>query len=164
MDLSDIEIIVSEIDGVITDGRNATDYLNNIIFKSFYTADFEFINYLKTYFTFVFLSSDPSISYNVMRQRNIPTYFSSSNESKLNILNRKILPRYNTSTENLIYIGSKLSDIQCMNSAEISMTLSNTSFKLKRRSNYIFSSSSGNGVITELYDLLTDEIKKRERK
>lgn len=164
MDLSNIEIIVSEIDGVITDGKDATDYMNNIIFKSFYTMDFDAINNLKPYFTFVFLSSDPSISYNVMRQRNIPTYFSSNNESKLNILNRKICSRYNTSPENLIYIGSKFSDIQCMNCSKISIAPCNASSKLKSNSNYTFNSSGGTGVLMELYDLLIEEIRKRERK
>lgn len=163
MNFDNIKIIISEIDGVITDGTNATDYMNNTIFKSYYSIDFEVINKLKRYFKFVFLSSDPSVSYNVMRQKNIPTYFSNKEQSKFDTLTRVIITKYRMSPENILYIGSKLSDVKCMNYAEISATTINSQSVLKSTADIVLSSASGTGVIGDLYDFLSPEIDKRKR-
>jgi len=164
MDFDNIEIIVSEIDGIITDGFDATDYMDTVIFKSFRTMDFEYINELKPYFTFVFLSSSPHISYYLMKKKNIPAFFTDNNKSKLEILQRDILPRYNTGPSNLLYVGSKLSDISCMNLAEISVATNNCSSKLKNTANFIIEDSIKSGVIPQVYDLLREEQEKRKRK
>lgn len=127
MSFSNIEIIVSEIDGVITNGCDAIDYMNNTMFKTFCMRDFEAIDKLKEYFTFVFLASDHTVSYNIMRMRNIPAYFATKKDNKLSILTKNILPRYNTRPENLLYVGSSLSDLPCMHLAQISMAPVTTS-------------------------------------
>jgi 3-deoxy-D-manno-octulosonate 8-phosphate phosphatase KdsC-like HAD superfamily phosphatase len=61
--VNDIEIIVSEIDGVITNGCDSIDYMNHTMFKTFCMRDFEAITELQAHFTFVFLSSDVAISF-----------------------------------------------------------------------------------------------------
>ncbi len=161
MEFNNIKIIVSEIDGIITDGRNALDYLNNTIFKNYCVVDFDAINELKTYFTFVFLSSDPAISYNVMRSRNIPTYFSKANESKIDILTKKILPKYKVKPTNLLYLGSTLSDVPCMKLAQISM-VSEDSFFIYKGADYRMPVSPGNGVLSYLAGILNNEILTRK--
>lgn len=163
MNFENIEIIVSEIDGIITDGFDATDYLDTIIFKSFRTMDFEYINDLKPYFTFVFLSSSPHVSYYLMRKKNIPAFFTDNNRNKLEILQRDILPRYNTTPSNLLYIGSKLSDIPCMNLAEISATINNCSSRLKNIANFVIEDPIKAGVLPQVYDILRGEQEKRRR-
>lgn len=121
MSFNNIELIVSEIDGVITTGCDAIDYMNNTMFKTFCMRDFEAIDQLKTHFTFVFLATDAAVSYNIMRMRNIPAYFATKRDDKLSLLTNKILPRYNARPENLMYIGSSLSDLPCMHLAQVSM-------------------------------------------
>ena len=164
MDLKDILIIVSEIDGIITDGSCPIDYMNHTIFKSYYDRDFEAINELKTLFTFVFLSDDSAVSYNVMRNRNIPAFFSSSKESKLHVLTQKIMPRYNMTPDNLLYVGNKLSDIPCLNFAEIGITLTNSYSKLINISNHHLVTAPGKGVLCELYEFLYLEMENRIRR
>lgn len=161
MDFRNIEIIVSEIDGVITDGKNAIDYLNHIIFKNYCDLDFEAINELKPFFTFVFLSSSPEVSYNVMRTRNIPTYFTSHKEDKLTILTKRILPRYNTRADNLLYIGSRVTDIPCLHLAQMGMAVKNSSLTVLQASNEVLPIESGCGVLTHVNDLLRSEKNKR---
>lgn len=163
MSLENIEIIVSEIDGVITDGLVALEYLNNALFKNYYMRDFEAINNLKVYFTFVFLSSDPSVSYNVMRARNIPAYFTTSRDDKLTILTKKILPRYNTVPENLLYIGSTQSDIPCMQLAQLSMVPASIT-EVASKAAYQMPIAPGQGVLSYVANTLHVEIERRKRK
>jgi YrbI family 3-deoxy-D-manno-octulosonate 8-phosphate phosphatase len=154
IDFSETEIIVSEVDGVITNDLDAIDVLNNTLFKNYYMKDFEAINLLKPYFTFVFLSSDASISYGVMRTRQIPFYFiKNKNEKKVDIL-RKIISRYNTTPDSLIYIGSRLSDTECMELSNFSVVPYDAPNLLRNRADYVVDVLGGQGVISQVYDLL----------
>jgi len=163
MNFTEIQMIVSEIDGIITDGTCPIDYMNHTIFKSYYERDFEAINELKVFFTFVFLADDASVSYNVMRNKNIPTYFTSPKENKLHILTQKIMPRYNMTPENVLYIGNKLTDIPVLNLAEIGLTTNAASNRLKSIVEGVLLTKPGQGILCELYDLLYPEIEKRIR-
>jgi 3-deoxy-D-manno-octulosonate 8-phosphate phosphatase KdsC-like HAD superfamily phosphatase len=163
LDFSDVKIIVSEIDGVITDGNSFIDHMNFTLFKNFCNIDFEVINELKKHFVFVFLSSDSSVSYNIMRYRNIPTYFSNNKENKFDILKHKIMNRYGFSPIDLLYIGNRLDDISCMKYSEIKFTTNNSANQVKSISNYVFETAPGQGVLCELYDILISEIDKRIR-
>ncbi len=164
MDFSNIDIIVSEIDGILTDGFKPIDNMNLCLFKNYCEKDFEVINELKKFFTVVFLSSDADVSYNVMRTRNIPAYFVKSNETKFDVLTKKIMPRYNMRPENLLYIGNKLSDVSCMNYAEYSFTIPASVSKVVIASNGTIPGASGKGIITKLYEALLPELEKRTRK
>lgn len=154
MEFTNIEIIVSEVDGVLTNGVDSIDTMNNTVFKSYHTKDFEAINMIKPYFTFVFLSSDPSVSYGVMRSRNIPFYFTKTKaDKKIDILH-KIISKYNTTPENLLYIGSKFSDIDCMRLAEFSISPYDGVTPIRNMANYLSPIFGGAGVICDVYDLL----------
>jgi len=154
MDFTNIEIIVSEVDGIITNGVDAIDAMNNTIFKSYHAMDLEVINLIKPYFTFVFLSSDPAISYGVMRSRNIPFYFTKTKSDKKVDVLHKIISKYNTTPENLLYIGSKYSDDKCMKLAEFSVSPYDGATPIKNMANYISPVSGGYGVICDVYELL----------
>lgn len=163
MNLKNIEIIVSEIDGIITDGCAALEYLNNTIFKTYCLRDFDAINELKSYFTFVFLSSDAAISYNIMRKRIIPSYFSNSKDDKLTLLTKKILPRYNNRPENLLYIGSMFSDVPCMHLAQISMAPT-AAIGVATKASHQIPIAPGQGVISYVADTLRIEMARRKCK
>ncbi len=163
MDLKNITIIVSEIDGIITNGSASTDSINNTLFKNYCMRDFEAINKIKSCFDFVFLASDPAISYNVMRMRNIPTFFTTNVEDKLSILSKKILPRYKARPDNLLYIGSFLSDVSCMQLAHISLAPEDA-FLTVQNALYKIPCSSGNGVIAYVANLLRVELATRKFK
>jgi 3-deoxy-D-manno-octulosonate 8-phosphate phosphatase KdsC-like HAD superfamily phosphatase len=163
MDLKNIEIIVSEIDGIITDGCAALEYLNHTLFKNYCVRDFDAINELKSYFTFVFLSSDPTISYNIMRKRNIPAYFTNNNSDKLTLLTKRILPKYNTRPENLLYIGSSFSDIPSMHLSQISMAPI-ASIGVASEALHQIPIGPGHGIISYVANILRVEIARRKCK
>jgi len=164
MDFSNIDIIVSEIDGILTDGFKPIDNMNLCLFKNYCEKDFEVINELKKFFTVVFISTDSDVSYNIMRSKNIPAYFVRAGETKLDVLTKKVMPRYNMRPVNLLYVGNKLSDIPCMNYAECSLTIPTSSNRVVWASNDVIVGAPGKGVFTELYDVLFSEIEKRKRK
>lgn len=163
MNFEKIDIIVSEIDGIITNDIKPIDHMNYTMFKNYCDRDFEAINELKKFFTFVFLASDPDVSYNVMRTRNIPAYFVKEKENKDAMLS-KIMSRYNMIPENLLYLGSRLSDVHNMTYAEISFTTLKTNTKLKQAAKVILTSPPGHGVISEVCDILYPEMERRKRK
>lgn len=147
--MSNIKLIVSEIDGVLTKGYSPTDELGNVLFKNYYTSDFEAINKLKELgFIIVFISSDNAINYNLCRKKNIPFYWAKAD--KISVLS-SILMRYNVTADETIYVGSKLSDIPCMRMVPLSYC---TNELLGFNSFY---TKAGEGIFTELYLKLIKE-------
>ncbi len=140
--MNKIKLVVSEIDGIITSGQQPIDELGNTPFKNFYTGDFEAINKIKAICPFVFLSSDNKVSYNLCRNKNIPFYW--ARKDKRSVL-LEVMRRYNVTADDTMYIGSKLSDIPCMNMVPNSLcTSDNLGF------NFLLQ-EPGKGVLTELY-------------
>jgi len=154
MDFKNTQIIISEVDGVITNGLDAIDTMSNVLFKNYSNKDFEAINLLKPFFTFVFLSSDSTISYGVMRSKNIPSYFTKYKTDNKAIIINKIISRYNVTPENILYIGSKLSDLPCMDVSEISIVPRDAPTELKHRASIIADVDGGAGVICYVHNLL----------
>ena len=146
--MTKIKLIVSEIDGIITDGTMFIDELGNIPYKNFCMEDFDSINKLKKECNFVFLSDDNRISYNDCRRRNIPFYWSKQKNKRDILLD--IMRRYNVSPEETIYLGSKASDIECMKLVPLSFCPKSSS-KLLASIGSKLETSPGKGVITELY-------------
>ena len=141
--MKEIKLIVSEIDGVLTDGTSAVDNMGNILFKNIFLADFEAINKIKSNYIFVFMSSDNYVNYNLLQKKNIPFYWA-KNDKRETLLS--ILRHYNITVDDVLYIGSKLSDISCM-------TLVPTSFCTNKsvKDFKTFDTPAGYGIITELY-------------
>lgn len=154
MDFKNIEIIISEVDGVITNGLDAVDTMNNVLFKNYSNKDFEAINLLKPYFTFVFLAAESAISYGVMRSKSIPFYYTRNKTEQKSAIVNNIINRYNVTPENILYIGSKLSDLPCMSISEISIVPKDAPTELKHRASIVADVVGGSGVICYVYNLL----------
>ena len=111
----------------------------------------------------MFLSSDASVSYNIMRARNIPAYFVTNRDDKVTLLTKKILPHYNTRPGNLLYIGSTFSDIPCMHSAQISMAPKSI-LGVASEAIHQIPTEPGHGVISYVAAALRSEIARRKCK
>jgi 3-deoxy-D-manno-octulosonate 8-phosphate phosphatase (KDO 8-P phosphatase) len=157
--ISKIKIVVSEIDGIITEGLVPYDELCNVPFKQFYVKDFEAINEIKKGFIFSFLSSDNSISYHLCRKKNIPFFYDAKNKKRGLI---KIMDKYNIiSPEEVIFIGSSFSDLECIQFVPLSMCPEDSVGLVKEHSRIHLNSISGMGVLTEVAETLRLEILKR---
>ena len=146
--MENIKLIVSEIDGVITDGTVPIDELGNIPYKNFNLEDFEAINELKKSCRFVFISSDNQISYHLCRRKKIPFYWSHPKPKRDILLD--VMRHYNVTADQTIYVGSKLSDIECMNMIPFSFCPNNSNSKLLSIGNTL-NADSGKGILVELY-------------
>jgi len=156
---SKIKVIVSEIDGIITEDLLYIDELGNVPFKGFYRKDFDAINELKKTFTFVFLSSDNAISYNMCRRKNIPFFHAPKNKKNVLI---KVMQRYGVSPEEIIYIGNSYSDVKCLRMIPFSLCPSDAVEDVKSICYHKLSSCGGIGVLEEVFNLLKHEIIRRK--
>ena len=83
MDFGNIKLIVSEIDGIVTEHLVAFGEMNVVMFKQFYMKDFEAINLIKKDWGFTFLSSDANINASLCKKRNIPFFFAERNKKEV---------------------------------------------------------------------------------
>jgi len=152
------KLIVSEIDGIITDGGYAEDEIGNIIYKTYNSKDFDAINELKRYFKFVFLSSDNRINYNMCKRKNVPFYWAKNGREKFEKLG-EIMRRYGVTPDETVYIGSKISDRKCLQTIPSSLCPEDSGNYIKDICFAYFIKESGKGILVELLDLLEDRIK-----
>lgn len=156
--MKDLKLIVSEIDGIVTEHLSYYDELGCRL-KGYYMKDFEAINELKKHFTFVFVSSDNNMSYNLCRNKNIPFYY--AKRSKLSSL-KQIMYNYNVTPEEVLYIGSSFSDLGCIKLIPFSMCPYDAIAEVKQIATPL-SALSGTGVLCEVYSYLKEEIMRKTR-
>jgi len=155
-----IKIIVSEVEGILTQGWVPIDELGNNPFKLFYYRDFEAINLLKPHFKIVFISTDNKISYNLMRNKQLPFYFDPKNKKQALL---SALKRYSFGPEDAAYIGSSYTDLDCMRQIPFSMCPEDAVDPIKELSEVVLPIYGGDGVFCKVYDLMRQEIQRRNR-
>lgn len=155
-----IKIIVSEVDAVVTNGFAEITDAGIPFSKSFCLLDFEAINILKKHFKFVFMSADNYVSYNFMRNKNIPFFW--AKQSKAETL-KEIMKRYNVGPDEVIYIGSMYSDVECFERIPFSICVAESPKELKEIAYVPIEEFGGNGIISKVLDLLKPEINRRRR-
>jgi len=152
--MESIKLIVSEVDGVLTDGTYAEDEIGHVLYKKFNSKDFAAIKRLRSDgYTVVFLSEDNNISYNMFRRKNIPFYWAKNHKEKYEKL-VEILRRYNCTPDNVIYISSKVSDEKCINLIPKSLCPDDAGLYLKSICWAEFTTGGGKGIMPELFYLL----------
>jgi YrbI family 3-deoxy-D-manno-octulosonate 8-phosphate phosphatase len=159
--LEDKKIIISEVDGVLTQGWLAYDELGNNPFKFFYYKDFEAINMLKPHFKVAFISADNKVSYNLMRSKNIPFYYEPKNKKQALLA---VLKRYSLTPDQAIYIGSTYTDMECMRLIPFSLCPEDAVADIKNIAVSVLPGYGGDGVFCTLYDYLKPEIARRNIK
>lgn len=152
----DIKIIVSEVDGIITEGITAFDVMGNVIFKEFCMKDFEAINQLKKTFKFVFISTDEYVNYSVCRDKNVPFFHAPKDKKKILV---DIMRRYNVTPENILYVGCSYTDIENIKMSQVTFCPNDAPDSIKSITDYSLATFGGGGVICELYELLKYVIK-----
>jgi 3-deoxy-D-manno-octulosonate 8-phosphate phosphatase (KDO 8-P phosphatase) len=154
-----IKLIISEVDGIITEGLVNYDELQNVPFKTYHLKDFEAINELKKGFKFVFMSSDNAISYNLFRKKCIPFYWAQKKKKDVIV---QILQYYSVTPDEVLFIGSTYSDLECVQMIPLSICPLDSVDVIKKYASFVLSSISGMGVLSELCDLVMAEIVSRQ--
>ena len=154
-----IKIVVSEVDGIITNGESYYDALASVPLKTFCMKDFEAINEIKKEFKFIFLSSAAYVSEYLCKKKNIPFYHSPRN--KLEGM-KKILSYYSVTPEEVMFVGNMYTDIECIKMIPLSICPDDSVAEVKERSLIHTYSFGGYGVLSEIYDgYLKPEINRR---
>lgn len=157
--LPKLKIILSEVDGVLTDGTLPTDELGNIPHKYFYHKDLEAINLIKKHFKVVFLSIDNRINYHYLRRKNLPFYHAEKGSKKAVLV--EALRRYSLNPEEALYIGCTHSDVECMQMIPFSICPNDAVGDAKNLSTTVLDALGGWGVFSEIYDMIKPEILRR---
>ena len=146
-----IKVIISAVDGIITEYLSPLDELGNTLFKSYHMKDFEAINELKKAYKFVFISKDQAISYNLFRRKNIPFYYAPQSKKEKLV---PIMRKYNATPEHIIYVGCSYSDIESMKMAEVSFCTEDSPDSVKNVADYVLPYYGGCGALCGLYEVL----------
>lgn len=150
--MSKIKMVISEVDGIITDGKSLYDNLGIPIAKNYCFKDFEAINMIKKLgIGFCFLSSEDSITNNLCRKKNIK-YYSNPNNKKAELI--KILKFHSLSPDSIIYLGCLYSDLACISLAGTGAVPKDAVNKAIALSDIVLNAYSGEGVLCDLYEYI----------
>lgn len=158
-DIKKVKVIVSAIDGIITEGLTPYDELGNVPFKHYYIKDFEAINYLKRAFKFVFVASDNSISYHLCKRKNIPFYWDAKSQKESLV---KVMAKYQVTPEEVLFIGSSYSDTDGFRLMPLSLCPDDAVWMVKDMATEIVPYVSGMGVLCGVHHMLSTEITRRK--
>ena len=108
-----IELILIDIDGVMTDGTKIYDGTGVCVYKKFCDCDFTAIKRMKAAGVSVcFLSGDETINKAMANNRNIDFYFSRGKE-KLEFL-PMLCKKYGATPKKTLYIGDDIFDVELL--------------------------------------------------
>ena len=155
-----IKLIVSEMDGVVTEHLAGIGEMNITMFKQFYMKDFEAINLIKKNYGFVFLSSDAAINMSLCKRKNLAFFHAERSKKKTF---GHILNRYNVTPDNILYIGSSYSDVECMRMCSKSMCPEDAVSQVKNIADHVVPMYGGAGILCYIYDILMEDLIKRRR-
>ena len=147
-----IKMVVSDFDGVFTDGK-LTIYSNGTTSKNIDYKDIMAIaNILKQGIHFAIISGETSSAIDVLKSK-FPQIDTFQNErKKINILT-SLMEKYNLTNENVLYIGDDINDIECLNFVKYPATVQDAHNSVKQiKEIFIASKNGGCGAFREIMD------------
>lgn len=150
-----IKLIVSDVDGVLTDGKIYLDHKGDEI-KVFYTRDALRIEIaLRSGISMVWLTGRRSAA--TLKRGNelgVKVFYkedlAKGNISFLNLITKK----YHVTNEEIAYIGDDWNDLFFMNQVGLAVTPSNGSSENKRIAQIITQAGAGQGVLAEIIEII----------
>ena len=150
--LSQIKIVVSDVDGILTDGTISIS--KNQEFKTFHVEDALGTSLLKLADIPVsFISARVSEATTArLDELKIKHYFQGYID-KVSALN-KIIEIYNIDYKDVLYIGDGFVDIPVMEKVGFSISVPNAHLEVKEFADFITEKSGGEGVLVEIAQYL----------
>lgn len=149
-----IKLIVSDFDGVFTDGgiyiSDSLEITKKINFKDIMGVS----QALKNGFKIALISGEKSKVVDFLKNKFDQIEVYQGERIKLNAL-KDIVDRHKLVPEEVIYIGDDVNDIECLNYVKNPVTVPNANKKVKELKNVkITSSQGGDGAFREVIDAL----------
>ena len=148
------DVLVLDIDGVLTNGTKLYSPEGFIIGKRFNDRDFTAIKrFLTEGVDVVFLSGDKTVNEAMAKNRGIEFIYSKSDDGNIDksVYVDQIRRKYDAQV--VAYIGDDFYDLSGMAVSDFSFCPSDASSDVKRFADQVLSSGGGNGVVAELFDL-----------
>ena len=150
---SNIKIIVTSVDGVFTNGTKTYNSKGEVIYKTFIGRDFEALIKLSKHFEVVIISTCGEVSPAVFNKHGFGMYFTSNKKKKLS----QLLRLKGRTPDECIYVGGEWDDLSCVRMIPTSFCPKNSCYEIKNIAT-LLPVIGGNGVIYNLYKVLTPEI------
>lgn len=149
-----INLIILDVDGVMTDGTKIYDDYGRVTSKRFNDRDFTAIKRFKAAGVSVcFLSGDANINKEIAKNRNIDFYHSRGPDGKLDKV--KFLPfllsKYKATKETTAYVGDDYFDLEIMKEVDNRFCPSDAILDVKWIC-YNLKVKGGDGVVADLYE------------
>lgn len=161
------DLLILDVDGVLTDGKKTYDVDGNVISKTFYDRDFTAIKEFKAVgVEVIWLSGDRQVNEGVAKKRGIDFYCSRDVDDKVDFL-PLFEEKYGVSRDRMAYVGDDIFDLNIMKEVGYPIAPYQSHWKLKdvstgitkiranifKEDTMIFLSKPGCGFIAALFEL-----------
>ncbi len=151
--LKKIKLVISDIDGVLTDGGMYYTAKGEFM-KKFNTKDSVGMELLLKYGIKTILLTRENSEINKKRAKKIKIVDLYSNMLKKEEMIPKLLQKYSIKKDEVAYIGDDINDIEIMKLVGFSATPSDGNFEVKKISDYTCTTKGGEGAFREMADLI----------
>ena len=149
------KLLILDVDGVLTTGLKNYDLNGEVVSKTFGDRDFTAIKqFICSGINVIFLSGDQQVNAQVAKNRNIPFFYSRRDSGKLSKADcaNEILQKYKVTKEMTVFVGDDLFDAEMRPYCAFMACPANSHYFMKKESDYILNTPSGEGCIQELYE------------
>lgn len=146
------DLIIMDVDGVLTRGAKAYDLAGNAVSKDFCDLDFTAIKRFRAAGVSVALLSGDERNAGIAEKRNLPFYFARSANG--NIDKAAFLPKLAAEfdADSVAYVGDDYYDLTLLESVEWSFAPSTASHEVKNTVEVVLKAGAGEGVIAEIFE------------
>ena len=147
-----IELVVSDFDGIFTDGKLEVFSDGRTSKKIDYKDIMGIAIIVKKGIKFAVISGEKSAAIDIIKEKFSMVDTFQNERNKIKVL-KDLLEKYNINKENVIYLGDDINDIECLNYVGYPVTVSDAHQKVKEVEDiYITKKSGGNGAFREIVD------------
>lgn len=149
-----IELIILDVDGVLTDGTKAYDEDHKVLSKKYVCKDFTAIKrFIAAGIKVIMLSGD-NFNRTMANKRNIDFFCSRGKDLSLD--KSRFLStfeeKYNVRRENMAFVGDDYFDLSMFKNLKYTFSPSDAPKIIKDHSYQVLNCAGGTGVVVELYD------------
>ena len=154
-----VELLILDVDGVMTDGTKVYDESHNVLSKSYLCKDFTAIKRFIDYGVSVVMLSGDIFNKTMAEKRNIDFYCSRGKDLSLDKSRFLELfeEKYNIKKEKMAFVGDDYFDLSMFESLKYTYCPSDAPVTIKNLANHVLISPGGRGVVVELYDYFLEK-------
>jgi len=154
-----VELLILDVDGVLTDGTKVYDADHNVLSKKFMCKDFTAIKrFIAAGIKIVMLSGD-NFNRSMAEKRNIDFYCSRNKDLSLDKSRYLSIfkEKYNIDINKMAFVGDDYFDLSIIKELTNTFCPADSPKIIKDFSMYIINRNGGNGVLVELYDMFVSK-------